>query len=402
MGISKVNFGNDNLIDLTSDTVTENTLLRGTTAHNRSGESIVGTLDVEGGGITWDELEGYAGYNLCPLNFLVGTYYGITALKTASGITINLNGTASSTHWVGISEPLTTTSPDGSLKLFAGSYKLIVTSTKALDTDCYVGVVDNNDNELCVINSGTSGSDTFTLEADTNVLVGVKIVSGKIIDSNSIKTMVVKATIEDDVAYQKHLLRNDEIVDRFNGVDTKAPIGSVNDLNDFIKFNGIYRFGNGVTPTNKPSTISYLAKDDMMFVAVDIYGNVTQVILHSETSNTTNKGVWLRSKVNNDWSSWANTNKIASFNKNSVIHTFNDNTSWTATNDCFIVGVVEYASSMGNNNAYVTIDSIYAYALGAGNTSTNLVGAVYIPARKGQIIQVYSKTYGRVKAYDIL
>lgn len=42
--INKVEYGNDTLIDLTSDTVTEDTLVEGYTAHTRSGATITGTL----------------------------------------------------------------------------------------------------------------------------------------------------------------------------------------------------------------------------------------------------------------------------------------------------------------------------------------------------------------------
>lgn len=48
MGVSKVNFGGDTLIDLTNDSVTADTLVKGTTAHNAAGEQVVGTLDVKG------------------------------------------------------------------------------------------------------------------------------------------------------------------------------------------------------------------------------------------------------------------------------------------------------------------------------------------------------------------
>lgn len=48
MGISKVNFGGDTLIDLTNDSVTAGTLAKGATAHNAAGEQVVGTLDVKG------------------------------------------------------------------------------------------------------------------------------------------------------------------------------------------------------------------------------------------------------------------------------------------------------------------------------------------------------------------
>jgi len=46
MGNSKIILGNETLIDLTSDTVTPDTLLAGTTAHDRSGNQIVGTVTV--------------------------------------------------------------------------------------------------------------------------------------------------------------------------------------------------------------------------------------------------------------------------------------------------------------------------------------------------------------------
>lgn len=43
MGINKVVYGNDTLIDLTNDTVEANNLLEGATAHDRSGASVTGT-----------------------------------------------------------------------------------------------------------------------------------------------------------------------------------------------------------------------------------------------------------------------------------------------------------------------------------------------------------------------
>lgn len=43
MAINKVVYGNDTLVDLTEDSVTESTLLEGETAHNAAGEEITGT-----------------------------------------------------------------------------------------------------------------------------------------------------------------------------------------------------------------------------------------------------------------------------------------------------------------------------------------------------------------------
>ncbi len=44
MAVSKVVYGGETLMDLTSDTVTPETLLEGVTAHDASGAAIVGTL----------------------------------------------------------------------------------------------------------------------------------------------------------------------------------------------------------------------------------------------------------------------------------------------------------------------------------------------------------------------
>ena len=48
--VNKVILGSDTVLDLTSDTVTPETLLVGTTAHNAKGEIITGTLEAGGGG----------------------------------------------------------------------------------------------------------------------------------------------------------------------------------------------------------------------------------------------------------------------------------------------------------------------------------------------------------------
>lgn len=50
MAINKVEYGGNTLIDLTSDTVTPDTLLEGVTAHNAAGELITGLLQLSSGG----------------------------------------------------------------------------------------------------------------------------------------------------------------------------------------------------------------------------------------------------------------------------------------------------------------------------------------------------------------
>lgn len=59
MGVSKVVFNQKTLVDLTSDTVTPETLLEGITAHNASGELITGIL---AGGNDYEITEGTVTY----------------------------------------------------------------------------------------------------------------------------------------------------------------------------------------------------------------------------------------------------------------------------------------------------------------------------------------------------
>ena len=47
MAISKVVYGGQTLIDLTADTITEEKLLKGVTAHGADGEAITGTCDYD-------------------------------------------------------------------------------------------------------------------------------------------------------------------------------------------------------------------------------------------------------------------------------------------------------------------------------------------------------------------
>lgn len=46
MGVSKVDFAGNTLVDLTGDSVTPETLLEGATAHNASGDQIAGAVAV--------------------------------------------------------------------------------------------------------------------------------------------------------------------------------------------------------------------------------------------------------------------------------------------------------------------------------------------------------------------
>lgn len=47
MGVNKVDFGGNTLIDLTNDTVTADTLYLGVTAHGADGEQVIGALNMD-------------------------------------------------------------------------------------------------------------------------------------------------------------------------------------------------------------------------------------------------------------------------------------------------------------------------------------------------------------------
>lgn len=54
--VNKVIYGSDVLIDLTEDTVTKTSLLKGITAHNKAGSKITGTIDFENVNVTQNDL----------------------------------------------------------------------------------------------------------------------------------------------------------------------------------------------------------------------------------------------------------------------------------------------------------------------------------------------------------
>ena len=91
MGINKVVYNGGTLIDLTGDTVTSNSLLEGYTAHDRTGEIIIGTASGgSGDGYVWQDGEGYV-----HLSDEEGTQISVQQLNVnASGTYTAPSGTA--------------------------------------------------------------------------------------------------------------------------------------------------------------------------------------------------------------------------------------------------------------------------------------------------------------------
>ena len=67
MAINKVEYNGQTLIDLTSDTVTPETLAKGATAHNMAGEQITGTMENNGGSVE-NQLDDILGGTITEIN----------------------------------------------------------------------------------------------------------------------------------------------------------------------------------------------------------------------------------------------------------------------------------------------------------------------------------------------
>ena len=68
MGVNKIIFGGETVVDLTSDTVTPETLAVGITAHDKSGNLITGTMQGGGGGSEENLLDAFITNTLTDLN----------------------------------------------------------------------------------------------------------------------------------------------------------------------------------------------------------------------------------------------------------------------------------------------------------------------------------------------
>lgn len=96
MGVSKVEFGNEVLLDLTADTVSASTLVAGVTAHNAAGELISGELQLPlvaaNGGTGRNELT--AG------SYLVGNGTGEVVLKTPEEVLTDIGALKAGTKYM--------------------------------------------------------------------------------------------------------------------------------------------------------------------------------------------------------------------------------------------------------------------------------------------------------------
>lgn len=100
--VNKVIFGNETLIDLSSDTIQANVLLSGYTAHDKSGAPITGTMPYQ------SPVPGFNNGRF-EISFPIGYYGGTMHLET-----LRIPPPSSGTNSITIKVPNGTTNPDTS------------------------------------------------------------------------------------------------------------------------------------------------------------------------------------------------------------------------------------------------------------------------------------------------
>lgn len=243
MGNSKVIFGNETLIDLTGDTVTPDTLLAGTTAHNRSGEQIVGTATVpeelddltdvtltspaEGDLLQYNSTSGEwensdeipqelaamqenGAYNRAACTFPSQVVTGVTFTQNTDG-TVNINGTNTGSGSAG--------DPSNYFTLKAGTYKTICGGDS---TNNYtVQIIKRS--PLSVLVSATYYERTFTLTEDTEVYCNITVPVGRQVNNKICKFMIYDARLVNP-PYQPFTMTNMELTDALAYEDITSEI----------------------------------------------------------------------------------------------------------------------------------------------------------------------------------
>lgn len=213
MGVNKVEYGSNTLVDLTGDTVTPEALLRGITAHNAAGNQIVGTGSGGGGGSMEDTEDlikrtvGWVGKNL----FAISQDHSETSLGVAKVIdreagTVTLNGTAiandnfslwfdaDKTHYTIKAYTLSELGWD-----LEKTYKIIVENASA---NCYFTISDyRSSRRYLEINDSDPVTFTFTelgVTSTTKLMCHVRIVQNATFNNTVIKPMITESQYTDE------------------------------------------------------------------------------------------------------------------------------------------------------------------------------------------------------------
>lgn len=212
MGVSKVDYGDRTLIDLTQDTVTADKLMQGYTAHGANGERIVGTATggsgdmlksdydndsavANAGGIA-DYVEGkvapmlnvLGAKNLLKNNAVSQTINGVTFTVNSDGSVI-LNGTASDN----------------------GFFNLNTNLVGIFTADMYVGLgAESATQNGYTLSHGVSNSEFTIGYTLSNHTCWIGILNGKVYNNVTVYPMIRLASIEDDT-YEPYSMTNQQL-----------------------------------------------------------------------------------------------------------------------------------------------------------------------------------------------
>ena len=162
MGVAKVNYNNETLIDLTADTVTADTLLAGETAHDAEGNPVVGlytppavqlakTVEIaENGSHTIQPDEGYTGVGRITANVNVPA-----TPKTASG-SVSVKMVTGTTSFTCGTVDFTPVACGWSVDYKASSISVVKGASYNFGGTSYGGVGIRNDRKYSVVTGGTT------------------------------------------------------------------------------------------------------------------------------------------------------------------------------------------------------------------------------------------------------
>ena len=165
MGINKIIFGTDTLIDLTSDTISPEVILEGYTAHDNSGATITGslTLPVYEEPYAYDYLKGYTNSGTWKYENSTNNHTDFYTVQNGHSYYLGLGNTVGTRFRAAVLP----TNPYGSTSDIAGTQ---VINTNSPQPRASVVFKANIDGYLCITkdNAYTAGLKSYLIDVTPN------------------------------------------------------------------------------------------------------------------------------------------------------------------------------------------------------------------------------------------
>ena len=193
--------------------------------------------------VAWADAEKSVKKNLCVFNPYALELNSVVPTINTKTQKVTFNGTASEISWFGISAPCTGPNLKYTIHLKAGTYILSSPQASSLGSDSYIAVLKQTGNQgeqLATV--GGSFSSTFTLAADTDVVIAVRFAKNKQLSNFAVQAMLTKSGVPQD--YVLHIPDNTELFPR----SEQAVLGAKNLLRNPFQA-GYTLTNNGITFT---------------------------------------------------------------------------------------------------------------------------------------------------------